>query len=289
MKESTCQFGAQHQLAGILTEPARSRPSSTLVLISAGLVPKYGPYRLYAELARHLATRGVATLRFDLGDIGDSRPVHTGVALEERTRLEIEAALQFLTDRFGAIPVALGGLCSGAEDAFRYAEADPRVTDVVMIDPFAFRTPGWAWRHRAYRSARAVAVALRSLRRVTASAGSSETPRLNYKHMDQGRARRILGTLVARGTRAHFIYTGGARPDFNHAGQLAAMFPGLHFRGLVDVDYFPELEHMQPLQSERQRVVDTIARRWRQVAHAREHDAAVSLAPAFVVSQSSAM
>ena len=289
MNETTCQFGPQRQLAGVLTEPAGARPSSTLVLISAGLVPKYGPYRLYAELARHLAGLGVATLRFDLGDIGDSRPVHTGVALEERTRLEIGAALQFLAERFGTLPVVLGGLCSGAEDAFRYAEFDPRVSGVVLIDPFSYHTSGWWWRHRLYRLARAAALTLRAFKRTPAQGHPADALRLNYKHMDQGRARRILGTLVARGTRAHFIYTGGARPDFNHAGQLAAMFPGLDFHGLVDVDDFPELEHMQPLQAERDRMVEAICTRWRHVTASPTHAADRSVTPPFAASQSSAM
>lgn len=289
MKETACQFGAERHLAGILTEPASTPPTSVLVLISAGLVPKYGPYRLYAELARRLGTIGVATLRFDLGDIGDSRPVHAGVTLEERTRLEIGAAVQFLAARFGALPVCLGGLCSGAEDAFRYAEADARVSGVVLIDPFSYRTPGWWWRHRLYRLARAAVLTLRAVKGAALPGPASDTLRLNYKHMDQGRARRILGTLVSRGTRVHFIYTGGARPDFNHSGQVAAMFSGLHFRGLVSVDYFPELEHMQPLQSERQRVVEAIRERWSPVGLARPDDAEASLTPTFAASQSSAM
>lgn len=289
MKETACQFGTERHLAGILTEPVSTPPTSMLILISAGLVPKYGPYRLYAELARRLATIGVATLRFDLGDIGDSRPVHTGVALEERTRLEVGAAVQLLAARFGALPVCLGGLCSGAEDAFRYAEVDTRVGGVVLIDPFSYRTHGWWWRHRLYRLARTAVLMLRAFRRTATPGTAADALHLNYKHMDQGRARRILGTLVSRGTRVHFIYTGGARPGFNHAGQVAAMFPGLDFHGLVDVDHFPDLEHMQPLQSERQRVVEAIRQRWRHGGPAQAEHAEASLTPAFAASQSSAM
>lgn len=261
MNETSCQFGPQHQLAGIITEPAAARPRSALLLISAGLVPKYGPYRLYAQLARRLTTLGVATLRFDLGDIGDSRPAHAGHTLEERTRLEIGAAMQHLAERYGSTPVVVGGLCSGAEDAFRYAETDPRVKGVILIDPFSYATRGWWWRHRLYRLARGAVLALGLFKRSGNAQAPTDVSRLNYKHMDQGRARRILGTLVARGTQIHFIYTGGARPNFNHAGQVAAMFPGIDFRGLVSVDDFPQLEHMQPLQGERDQVVEAIRRR----------------------------
>lgn len=290
MNETCCQFGPQHALAGILTEPAASKPTSVLVLVSAGLVPKYGPYRLYAQLARRLTALGVATLRFDLGDIGDSRPAHAGQTLEERTRLEIGAAIQHLAERYGGTPVVVGGLCSGAEDAFRYAETDPRVKGVILIDPFSYPTRGWWWRHRLYRLARGTALALGLFKRGADATAATDVSRLNYKHMDQGRARRILGTLVARGTRVHFIYTGGARPNFNHAGQVAAMFHGVAFRGLVSVDDFPQLEHMQPLQGERDQVIEAIRHRLRVAMHSAVETPGAQPAPVLSsTAQSSAM
>ena len=63
MKESCCQFGPLGQLAGILTEPDAPAPRVALVLVSAGLSPKCGPFRLYAELARRLAIIMHAMLR----------------------------------------------------------------------------------------------------------------------------------------------------------------------------------------------------------------------------------
>lgn len=151
MKESSCQFGEYRQLAGILTAPDEPAPRAALVLVSAGLSPKFGPFRLYAELARRLSREGFLTLRLDLGGIGDSRQDYASYPLEKRTRLEIEAALDYLSVRYELNGIVLGGLCSGAEDAFRSAELDTRVTGVVMIDPFAYRTSGWLWRHVLYR------------------------------------------------------------------------------------------------------------------------------------------
>ncbi len=59
-------------------DPARGPPrrAALCVLVNAGMVAKSGPWRLYVEVARRLAHAGVATLRFDLGGIGDSRREH---------------------------------------------------------------------------------------------------------------------------------------------------------------------------------------------------------------------
>ena len=127
MKEHCCQFGAGQGLAGIVCEPSSERPRQALILVSAGLLPKQGPFRLYAQLARRLAGSGVVTLRFDLGGIGDSALDTSGLPLRARTERDLQAAIDFLQQRFPAAQLVLAGLCSGAEDAFRMAARDPRV------------------------------------------------------------------------------------------------------------------------------------------------------------------
>jgi hypothetical protein len=265
MIETCCQFGPTLQLAGIVTEPSSGAARSlTCVLVNAGLVPKFGPYRLYAQLARRLAQSAIRTLRFDLGDVGDSRPAHSGRTLEDRTRLEIAAAVDFSSTfdgRDASEGVVLGGLCSGAEDSFRYAEHDPRVTALLLIDAFSYRTKGWRWRHRLHRTTR------RSMRWLgmyePINYGSArELPRLEYKQMEHGESSRILKILIARGVHIHFIYTGGVRETFNHAGQLQAMFKGVDFKDLVSLDYFPRIEHLQALQEERDSLIEAIGHRF---------------------------
>jgi hypothetical protein len=267
MKESCCQFGPLGQLAGILTEPDAPAPRVALVLVSAGLSPKCGPFRLYAELARRLSRDGVLTLRFDLGGIGDSHPEYAGLLLEERTKLEIKAAMDHLTERYELEGIILGGLCSGAEDAFRSAEVDQRVTGVVLMDPFGYRTAGWMWRHVLYRSTRRILRALgihRPLVRLPVGrpGGVNRAKSLvTYKYMDHEESSRILRTLVKRKGHVHFVYTGGAREVFNHEHQLKAMFSDVDFDGRVTLNHFPRVEHTQLLEEDRHSVVEAIARR----------------------------
>lgn len=258
MNEIACQFGSDQRLAGIVTEPAARRPELGLVLVTAGLLPKAGPFRLYAELARHLAEKGVVTLRFDLGGVGDSIEERAGRPLRERTALEIRAAVDFLSGHYALGRLALGGLCSGAEDAFRSGAADGRVSGVVMIDPFAYRTPGWRVRHLRHRLSRR---ALRAMGLYRPVAPSSPARAVHYAYMERAEAHATLKTLLHRDAYVHFLYTAGVRETFNHRSQVQAWFPELEFRDRVTVDHFPHLDHTQLLAEDRRTLVHAIAAR----------------------------
>ena len=255
MSEVCCQLGEHRQLAGIISEPAGPRRRALCVLVNAGLVPKSGPYRLYVELARRLARDGIVALRFDLDGVGDSRPDASGQPLAERTSLAIRAAIDELCRRYPEVrEVIVGGVCSGAEDAFRHAEVDPRVTGVLMIDPFSYRTAGWWWRSLAHR---AVGRALRAAGlyepvfapRVIAADGTSGRV-VSYRYMEHAESSRILKAMIARRVRVHFIYT-GSQATFNHERQLQRMFEGIAFEGCVTLDHLPRLDHTQLLAEDR--------------------------------------
>jgi hypothetical protein len=136
-----------------------------------------------------------------------------------------------------------------------------------MIDPFAYRTPGWGWRHLVHRMSRRAFRTLgvyqpHSYHAVAApGTETSARPLVKYKYMPYDDARRILGSLIQRGTRVHFVYTGGARDTFNHRGQLRKMFRGIAFGDLVSVDHFPRTEHTQLLHDDRAAILGAVARR----------------------------
>ena len=261
MKESCCQFGPGGALAGIVSEPAAPARGMAVVLVSAGVTPKFGPFRLYTELARRLAKEGFPTLRFDLGGLGDSAPAHDDRPLQQRTQLEVGAALDYLGERFAVDGVTLAGLCSGAEDSFRHAEHDVRVKRVVMIDPFAYKTAGFAWRQLRDRARRRL---LRALGIFSPLARDTTHSLVNYEYMAPAESTRILQHLLRRNVRLDFVYTGGMTRSFNHRRQLRAMFPGTAFRGLVKVEHFPRLDHTQLLEVDRRTLIDAIAQHLRE-------------------------
>jgi pimeloyl-ACP methyl ester carboxylesterase len=257
MKESCCQFGPDGALAGIVSEPAKPARGTAVVLVSAGLTPKFGPFRLYTELARRLAEDGFHTLRFDLGGLGDSAHAHGDQPLAERTRLEVGAALDYLYDQFALDSVTLAGLCSGAEDSFRHAEHDSRVKRVVMIDPFAYKTAGFAWRDLRSRARRRL---LRALGLYRPLAHERARSLVDYEYLAPAESTRILQHLLRRNVQLDFIYTGGMSRSFNHRQQLRAMFPATDFHGLVQVEHFPQLDHTQLLEADRSLLISAVAR-----------------------------
>jgi pimeloyl-ACP methyl ester carboxylesterase len=258
MRESACQFGPHRQLAGVLTEPATVTQRRTVVLVSAGVTPKFGPFRLYVELARRLGREGYRTLRFDLGGIGDSGDEYAGYPLDQRTYLQIEAAFDHLSERFELDGIVLAGLCSGADDSFRQAERDHRVTSVVMVDAFAYRTIGFLWRHLLFRMRRRLLRATGLYHPLPKTSGASL---VDYEHLPVEESSRILRELLRRRVQLHFIYTGGMREHFNHRGQLRAMFRAIQLNEQVSVDYLPQLDHTQLLQAERRILIEAITAR----------------------------
>jgi len=258
LTETTCQFGDHRQLVGVVSEPATSARRIGLVLVNAGVVPKLGPFRIYVLLARRLAGAGIVTLRFDLGGLGDSQQGYANQPLKARTTLEIRAAVDHLTERYSLDSIVIGGLCSGAEDAFAYAETDPRIKGVVLIDPFSYRTPGWTWRNMLYRFARRSLRAVNLYEPIAISATATSRARLvHYQYMERSESSQILRALIARPARVHFVYTG--RDAFNHRGQLKDMFPELDFAGRVTVDHFPSMDHTQLLDEDRRTLAARIS------------------------------
>ena len=263
MREHACQLGPHQQLAGIVTEPSVSARPISCLLINAGLVPKFGPYRIYAQLARSLAYEGFRTLRIDLGGLGDSPLVNSHEPLCERTAREIAIAIDHLQTLGDFEGVIVGGLCSGADDALRHAEHDARVTGVVLVDPFSYSTPS---SRRRYLAMRLVGRTLRTLlayrtRPRAASLGVRDVHLVEYRYMEQPESRRILAALLDRGVHVHFVYTGGMRDKFNHPFQLQQMFPDLDLSKRVTLDHFPRTEHTQVLAEDRAALVEAITRR----------------------------
>ena len=135
--------GGGAALRGILTLPGEDRVDRALVLPNAGSVHRVGPNRFYVELARCLASHGIACLRFDLRNLGES--VSSPSPDENHpypltSTEDAAAALSWLASERGLPRLWLGGLCSGAHTAFRTGVAAPRgpLEGIVCINPLTF-------------------------------------------------------------------------------------------------------------------------------------------------------
>lgn len=125
-------------LYGIVTLPGSGRTRGVLVVVGG---PQYrvGSHRQFLLLAQQLAGLGTPVMRFDYRGMGDSEG-------DARTFEEVDDDLRAALDRFFAeVPhmteVVIWGLCDGASAALFYAHRDPRVTGLVLLNPWV-RTEG---------------------------------------------------------------------------------------------------------------------------------------------------
>lgn len=141
----TAQRGFGRQF-GILALPdgGNQRPALGVVLLNAGAVRHSGPNRMWVEVARRWAARGVPVLRLDIEGLGDSdgdgRPyVDSARLYEPDLAAQAGQAVADLVAAGVADRWLVAGLCAGASWAFHAARTDDeRITAAVLMNPFAF-------------------------------------------------------------------------------------------------------------------------------------------------------
>jgi len=124
---------AGETLVGVLHRPAQCARTGVVIVVGG---PQYrvGSHRQFLLLARALADRGHAVLRFDCRGMGDSSGAFPGF---EHVGSDIRAAVDALLAAVpGARGVALWGLCDAASAVLMYAPTDPRVRGLAILNPW---------------------------------------------------------------------------------------------------------------------------------------------------------
>lgn len=139
MSEQAITFDlAGQQLIGIIhqgAEGVNAPAKDTAVLIVVG-GPQYrvGSHRQFIQLARALARNGITTMRFDYRGMGDSEGEK---AKFDDVCSDIKAAIDTLMQQQSQIKkVIIWGLCDAASAALIYAHQDPRVSGLVLLNPW---------------------------------------------------------------------------------------------------------------------------------------------------------
>lgn len=131
------------RLYGILSLPGHAASGARGVLVVVG-GPQYraGSHRQFTLLARDLAQGGVPVLRFDYRGMGDSEgAIRPFDDVEDDLRAAIDA---FMAAAPGLREVVLWGLCDAASAIGMYAARDPRVTGLVLLNPWVRTEDGLA-------------------------------------------------------------------------------------------------------------------------------------------------
>jgi pimeloyl-ACP methyl ester carboxylesterase len=263
VKERPIVFDQQMPLVGIVTEarpdvtPGGSDGRTACILLNAGLIHRVGPHRLYVRIARHLASIGYPTLRFDLSNRGDSDARHDGMSFLESSLVETRSAMDALQKTVGADRFVLIGICSGAVNALQVATHDPRVVGAVAIDAPAY--PTWQYHLRYYARRLRNPQTWRNtfagrnkvgrwlLRRGTAVVRQrQEEDEFGNVYGDiampsRSESESRLRQIVDRGAKMIFIYSGV--PAYNYRNQFRDAFPRVMKQGAIRVEYMSDADH----------------------------------------------
>jgi hypothetical protein len=219
-------------LFGILTEPLGERTELGAVLVNAGAQRHIGPNRMWVEIARRWAARGVPTLRFDLGGIGDSDG--DAAALAQVAGIynpaygpQMRAALDVFSERGLPERLAVLGLCAGGYWSIHTALRDERARLAILLN-----TRSLIWDEGVYGARRARELRERLL------LGSTWRKALHgelnlERHLETARA---LARRAARGPRqlrarlAADRSGADPRSTVDRTAELAAMFESLQER-----------------------------------------------------------
>jgi exosortase A-associated hydrolase 1 len=129
------------QLIGIVHQPESARTTGVLIVVGG---PQYrvGSHRQFVLLARDLAGQGVPVMRFDYRAMGDSDGENIDF---ENIDADIGAAIDTFTQTVhGLKEIIIWGLCDAASAAAFYAHRDPRVTGLVLLNPWVRTDAGMA-------------------------------------------------------------------------------------------------------------------------------------------------
>lgn len=127
---------------GVLAEPVGRSGGLCLVLLNAGPQRRTGPNRMWVELARRWAARGVPALRLDLAGIGDAEGDGTRFIDPRAFYLteyldQVRVALDALESRGLPPRFVFGGLCVGGYWSVQMALRDDRAVAALMLNPGA--------------------------------------------------------------------------------------------------------------------------------------------------------
>lgn len=134
-------YRSEERLFGVLTTPVNGDKSKPLIILTnAGSAHHVGPSEIYVKLARYLAGHGWCTLRYDLGNLGDSCtgcPDDENFPYAESALGELEEVINHFSPDFSSC--ILAGLCSGAYISFREGlKRNPNVSRVILVNPLTF-------------------------------------------------------------------------------------------------------------------------------------------------------
>jgi hypothetical protein len=270
--EQVVFFGPDKGLLGILS-PGETGGDLCCLLANAGVIHRIGPHRINVKLARVLEGEGIASIRFDLSGLGDSRAAASSVAYTEQSVLDLRAAMDFAEREHGFKRFLIFGICSGAVNAHRAALDDPRVAGLFLLDGYWYTTrwtrPVLLWsRLRAHSFKSLLGKVLRKLsggKKREAATGEFKKvemfPTDNSGNLPKAQFAAEMNAMTARGVDVFFLYSGSVDDIVSYENQLRDAFRGEDFIRRVRIERHADVDHTAMTQHS-QRTIERLVREW---------------------------
>jgi pimeloyl-ACP methyl ester carboxylesterase len=259
--ERSLRYGEGGRGFAMVTLPEHDRSAPIVVLLNAGLLHRAEPYRLNVLTARRLAALGYLCVRMDLSGKGDT-PAREGLSNRESVALDWRLVCEALDHAFGRRPTIIMGLCSGADNGIKLSAIDQRVHGLVLLDA---QTP----RDRGFLARRLLSKALdwhswarlpeRLFGRRKPARRGQASPPTNLRDLPRPEdLATCIRHLVDKDGRLLMLFTSSASRYYNREGQFARAYATPGLRKICKEHYWPDVEHLYPVQAHRDRLVDTI-------------------------------
>ena len=147
--EEAILLGPRRTLVAVVARPrAALNPAvPAVVILNTGIVHRVGHNRMYVTLSRMLAGAGRVAVRFDQSGLGDSGPRSDRLPPLAAGLADIKEALDSIEKACQVSRFVLIGLCSGADQCVLYGHTDPRVVGIAIMDPTIPPTPRYYVRY----------------------------------------------------------------------------------------------------------------------------------------------
>jgi pimeloyl-ACP methyl ester carboxylesterase len=269
MNERPLQFGEGGRIFAIYTQPVPRGTSDeqlpAIVMLSAGMLHRVGPFRLHVGLARQLAADGFPVFRVDLAGKGDS-PIREGMANQPSVTADFEEIVAGIKGMLPSVDMVLLGMCSGADNAIRLAISEPSVIGTVLLDPVCprdamFRVRSLKKYLSPVRYMNKLKEVVRKMNSEETSAGEEEGDPLLLRDLPSHAQMQESFRLVRdRNGSVLAIFTQYAFGYYSKEGQLKSVLGIEGFDSFVVERHWPDTEHTWKLDLHRERLTAEIVR-----------------------------
>lgn len=254
MNEQPIQFGSDASLLGIYTPSATNTPARIACLIpNSGLIHRVGPHRFAVKLARELSVAGIASFRFDLTGVGDSKSAAGPSNYRDQMQSDIGAAMDVVQREYGIDRFVIAGICSGAVNGFWATVHEKRAVGLFMYDGFWYRSR-WTTLVRHWKRLRsmslpqiAAAISRRLLTFKRAPEAAAEPSQVfsswDMDNPPREQFVRELQGLVDRHVSVFLMYGGGVIDYYSYQNQFRHAFRGEKFLEAVRCEHHPDFDH----------------------------------------------